>query len=117
MLFKSAMPLSIDDALSRFGLTQFRPGQREIIEAVLAGRATIAVLPTGAGKSLCYQLPAVALGGLTVVVSPLISLMKDQVDALAARGIPATFINSAVEPAEREARLRQAVRGELRLLY
>ena len=117
MLFKSAMPLSIDDALRRFGLTQFRPGQREIIEAVLAGRPTIAVMPTGAGKSLCYQLPAVALERLTVVVSPLISLMKDQVDALTARGIPATFINSSIPPDERAERLRAAVRGELRLLY
>ncbi|MGZ3426367.1 MAG: RecQ family ATP-dependent DNA helicase, partial [Polyangia bacterium] len=117
MLFKSAMPLSIDDALHRFGLTQFRPGQREIIEAVLAGRPTIAVLPTGAGKSLCYQLPAVALERLAVVVSPLISLMKDQVDALTARGIPATFINSSIPPDERAERLRAAVRGELRLLY
>ncbi|MDB4969298.1 MAG: recQ [Myxococcales bacterium] len=117
MLFKSAMPLTIDDALGRFGLTQFRPGQREIIEAVLSGRPTIAVLPTGAGKSLCYQLPAVALERLAVVVSPLISLMKDQVDALTARGIPATFINSSIPPDERESRLRAAVRGELRLLY
>jgi ATP-dependent DNA helicase RecQ len=117
MLFKSAMPLSIDDALHRFGLTQFRPGQREIIDAVLAGRPTIAVLPTGAGKSLCYQLPAVALERLAVVVSPLISLMKDQVDALTARGIPATFINSSIPPDERAERLRAAVRGELRLLY
>jgi ATP-dependent DNA helicase RecQ len=111
------MSLSIDDALARFGLTQFRPGQREIIEAVLAGRPTIAVLPTGAGKSLCYQLPAVALERLAVVVSPLISLMKDQVDALTARGIPATFINSSIPSDERQERLRAAVRGELRLLY
>src|SRR5262245_46658179 len=83
----------------------------------MAGRPTIAVLPTGAGKSLCYQLPAVALGGLAVVVSPLSSLMKDQVDALSARGIAATFINSSVSSAEREARLEAAMRGELRLLY
>jgi ATP-dependent DNA helicase RecQ len=109
--------MSIDGALERFGLSGFRPGQRDVIEAVMAGRPTIAVLPTGAGKSLCYQLPAVALGKLAVVVSPLISLMKDQVDALTARGIAATFINSSVDPGERESRLRAAVRGELQLLY
>src|SRR6476659_985129 len=107
------MKTDIDAALETFGLSGFRPGQREIIEAVLAGRPAIAVLPTGAGKSLCYQLPAVALGGLTVVVSPLISLMKDQVDALTARDIPATFINSTVDPEEREARFQAALTGKL----
>ncbi|HEY2749385.1 MAG TPA: ATP-dependent DNA helicase RecQ [Polyangia bacterium] len=117
MLYRSAMQVPIEETLGRFGLGQFRPGQREIIEAVLAGRPTIAVLPTGAGKSLCYQLPAVALDGLAVVVSPLISLMKDQVDALTARGIAATFINSSIGPDERAERLRAAVRGELRLVY
>jgi ATP-dependent DNA helicase RecQ len=117
MLFKSAMALSIDEALTRFGLSEFRPGQRDIIESVVDGKPTIAVLPTGAGKSLCYQLPAVALEGLAVVVSPLISLMKDQVDALRARGIAASFINSSIAADEREARLRAALRGELRLLY
>jgi ATP-dependent DNA helicase RecQ len=117
MLFKSAMALTLDQALARFGLREFRPGQREIIESVLDGKPTIAVLPTGAGKSLCFQLPAVALEGLAVVVSPLISLMKDQVDALLARQIPAAFINSSIAQDERQARLHAAVRGELRLLY
>ena len=111
------MKTDIDAALQVFGLSGFRPGQREIIEAVLAGRPSVAVLPTGAGKSLCYQLPAVALGGLAVVVSPLISLMKDQVDALAQRDIRATFINSSIDPEEKESRLYQAARGEVRLLY
>ncbi len=107
----------LKSALARFGLSGFRPGQREIIESVIAGRPTIAVLPTGAGKSLCYQLPPVAMGGLGVVVSPLISLMKDQVDALGALGIPATFINSTIDGWEKSARLEAAARGDLRLLY
>jgi ATP-dependent DNA helicase RecQ len=109
--------MDIDGGLRRLGLAEFRPGQREIIEAVVAGRPTIAVLPTGAGKSLCYQLPATILDGLTVVVSPLIALMKDQVDGLTARGVAATFVNSTLEPNEREQRLSAAIAGRVRLLY
>ncbi len=85
--------------------------------AVLGGRDTLVVLPTGGGKSLCFQVPALLLPGLTVVVSPLISLMKDQVDALTARGLPATFINSSLDYAEVSDRLARAKRGEWRLLY
>jgi ATP-dependent DNA helicase RecQ len=109
--------MDIDEGLRRLGLAGFRPGQREVIESVLAGRPTIAVLPTGAGKSLCYQLPAIVLDGLTVVVSPLIALMKDQVDALTARGVAATFVNSTLDSIEREERLAAAVEGRVRLLY
>ena len=101
----------------RFGLTEFRPGQAEVIEALLAGRSALAVFPTGSGKSLCYQLPALLLEGVTVVVSPLIALMKDQIDALDAIGVPAARIDSSLaldELREVSARLR---RGELRLLY
>jgi len=90
----------IDAYLPRFGLKEFRPGQREVIAAVLGGRDCLCVMPTGGGKSLCYQLPAVVLRGLTLVVSPLIALMKDQVDQLQALGLPATFINSTLSLAE-----------------
>ena len=100
-----------------FGLSEFRPGQREVIDSVLAGRPTIAVMPTGAGKSLCYQLPAVVAGGTSLVVSPLIALMKDQVDALAARGIPAAAITSGLASDEVSARLDDLARGRLRLCY
>src|SRR5256884_4221049 len=79
-----------------FGFTSFRPLQEQIIRDALAGRDVLALLPTGGGKSLCFQLPALARPGLTVVVSPLISLMKDQVDALQASGVPATFLNSSL---------------------
>src|SRR5450755_4796634 len=79
-----------------FALEEFRTGQAEVIASVLAGRNTVVVMPTGAGKSLCYQLPAVLLPGVTLVVSPLIALMKDQVEQLTARGIAATVINSTV---------------------
>src|SRR3954451_11374787 len=89
----------------RFGLEQFRPGQREVIEHVLQGRDVLCVMPTGGGKSLCYQFPAVMMGGLTPVVSPLIALMKDQVDALVQRGLRATLINSTLDPAEQRARM------------
>ena len=100
-----------------FGFTSFRPLQEEIIRDSLAGRDVVALLPTGGGKSLCYQLPALARPGLTVVVSPLIALMKDQVDALQANGIAATFLNSSLSPQEFQAKLRGVYRGDYQLLY
>ena len=101
----------------RFGHADFRPGQARAVEAVLAGRDTLVILPTGGGKSVCYQVPAMQLPGLTVVLSPLISLMKDQVDALDARGIPATFINSSLSQSEIASRLAEVHRGAIKLLY
>ena len=101
----------------RFGHAEFRPGQERAVESVLGGRDTLVILPTGGGKSLCYQVPALLLDGLTVVVSPLISLMKDQVDALVAKGIPATFINSSLSSGQVSDRLAKAQRGEIKLLY
>ena len=100
-----------------FGYPEFRPGQAELIDVVLAGRDCIGVMPTGAGKSLTFQIPARILGGTVLVVSPLISLMKDQVDALERTGFRATFINSSLEPDERRARIRRAREGAYELLY
>jgi ATP-dependent DNA helicase RecQ len=100
-----------------FGFTSFRPFQEEIIRESLKGNDVFALLPTGGGKSLCFQLPAMARSGLTVVVSPLIALMKDQVDSLRASGIPATFLNSSLAPAESRARLHCLHKGKYRLLY
>jgi ATP-dependent DNA helicase RecQ len=100
-----------------FGYDSFRPLQEEIIADALAGRDVFALLPTGGGKSLCFQLPALLRDGLTVVVSPLIALMKDQVDALTATGIPATFLNSTLDGPEARTRFRGLHRGEYRLLY
>ncbi len=100
-----------------FGYDAFRPHQREIIEASLAGRDVFALLPTGGGKSLCFQIPALHRDGLTIVVSPLVALMKDQVDQLAASGIAATYLNSTLTAAEARARLRGLHQGEYRLLY
>ncbi len=100
-----------------FGFTSFRPLQEEIIRDSLAGKDVFALLPTGGGKSLCFQLPAMIRSGLTVVVSPLIALMKDQVDAMQAGGIPATFLNSSLTQNESRARLRGLHNGEFRLLY
>lgn len=111
-----------DGELSRllkthFGYDAFRPLQREIMEAALAGRDTLAILPTGAGKSLCYQLPALARDGVTLVISPLIALMKDQVDQLTASGIPATYLNSTLTPDENRRRLDAIHAGEIKLVY
>jgi len=100
-----------------FGLDAFRPGQAEVVAAMLAGRDVLSVAPTGSGKSISYWVPAVVDGGLTMVVSPLIALMKDQVDRLLARGVAATFINSSVERPEQVDRLRKAIDGEYRLLF
>ncbi len=100
-----------------FGYEAFRPGQRRVIEAVLAGHDCIAVMPTGAGKSLTFQIPARLLSGTVVVLSPLISLMKDQVDALRELGYAATAINSSLDPADRRDRLRGLERGEYELVY
>jgi ATP-dependent DNA helicase RecQ len=102
---------------TRFGYSSFRAGQERAVEGVLAGRDTLVVLPTGGGKSLCFQVPALMLPGLTVVVSPLISLMKDQVDTLTAKGLPAAFINSTLTGSEVADRLARARRGEIKLLY
>ncbi len=100
-----------------FGFTSFRPLQQEIIQDALAGKDVFALLPTGGGKSLCFQMPAMARPGLTVVVSPLIALMKDQVDGLQASGVPATFLNSSLAAGESRGRLRGLHNGQYRLLY
>ncbi len=100
-----------------YGFSKFRPGQEEAINSVLEKKNTIVIMPTGGGKSLCYQLPALALPGVTLVISPLIALMKDQVDALLSRNIPATFINSALSPEETTTRLAQIEGGQFKLVY
>jgi ATP-dependent DNA helicase RecQ len=100
-----------------FGYDTFRPLQREVIENILARRDTLAVMPTGGGKSLCYQIPALLFGGLTVVVSPLISLMKDQVEQLRATGVPALFLNSSLQPEEYQQNMAWVRDGSVRLLY
>ena len=108
----------VHEALStHFGYARFRPGQEAIIRSVLSGRPTLAILPTGGGKSLCFQLPALLFEGTTVVASPLVALMKDQVDALAARGIPATFVNSSLSESERKERQARIRAGAYRLVY
>src|ERR671922_1044404 len=100
-----------------FGYDQFRPLQREIVRDALAGRDVFVLMPTGGGKSLCFQLPALIRNGLTIVVSPLIALMKDQVDALQTSGIPATYLNSTLDREEATTRWRGLHRGEYRMLY
>jgi ATP-dependent DNA helicase RecQ len=103
--------------LPQFGLSAFRPGQREVIDAVLEGSDCLCIMPTGGGKSLCYQLPSLMRSGVTLVVSPLIALMKDQVDALTRLNLRADYINSALSGSEQSARLAHLQSGELDLLY
>lgn len=100
-----------------FGYPTFREGQKKIITSLLEGHDTVGIMPTGGGKSICYQVPAMLFDGVTIVISPLISLMKDQVDVLVSMGIPATQINSTLSYGEVRDRLRQAARGEYKLLY
>jgi ATP-dependent DNA helicase RecQ len=111
-------PLDKESVLKQyFGYTAFRPGQEEVINALLEGRDVLAVMPTGGGKSLCYQIPALLLPGLTLVISPLISLMKDQVEALQSSGVPAAFLNSALSRPEYADTISRALRGEYAILY
>jgi ATP-dependent DNA helicase RecQ len=99
------------------GYSSFRPGQEEVIDAILAGTDALAVMPTGAGKSLCYQIPALMLDGMTIVISPLISLMKDQVSALKEAGCAAAFLNSSLSGREYAQTINEIMRGEIKLLY
>ena len=97
---------ALDVLTGTFGFDEFRPGQEQVVETLLAGRSALAVFPTGAGKSLCYQLPALLLDGVTVVVSPLIALMKDQIDFLAGRGVAAARLDSSLDRRRGARRLR-----------
>ena len=102
---------------TRFGCSAFRPGQAEAIRNLLAGRHMLVVMPTGAGKSLIYQLASFYRPGVTLVISPLIALMHDQVDSLTGRGIPATYINSTLSAREQNRRLQALAAGDFRLVY
>lgn len=110
-------PIKPENWLPNFGLEGFRPGQRLVIDAVMAGRDTLCIMPTGGGKSLCFQLPTIARSGVTIVISPLIALMKDQVDSLNAIDIPASFINSSLSPEEQQNRLARMSAGQYKLVY
>lgn len=100
-----------------FGYSSFRKGQENAVQSVLEGKNTVCIMPTGGGKSICYQIPALVLEGTTIVISPLISLMKDQVDTLLQVGIPATYINSSISVLEANERMREAIQGKYKLLY
>ena len=108
---------TLDVLAERFGFASFRPGQQQVVEALLAGRSALAVFPTGAGKSLCYQLPALLLDGVTVVVSPLIALMKDQIDFLTRQGVDAARLDSSLGPDEARDVSERLRDGSLKLLY
>ncbi|XID93397.1 DNA helicase RecQ [Paenibacillaceae bacterium WGS1546] len=110
-------PAAIEALRTYYGYDRFRAGQEKLIEAILEGRDVLGIMPTGAGKSICYQIPAILLDGVTIVVSPLISLMKDQVDALNAAGVEATYINSSLSAQETNKRMRNVAAGHYKLLY
>ncbi|MCG8586328.1 MAG: ATP-dependent DNA helicase [Pirellulales bacterium] len=114
---RQATEPTLESHLAHFGIDRFRPAQRDIVESVMSGQDTLVVMPTGAGKSLCFQLPAVARDGIVLVVSPLIALMKDQVDQLTALGLRATFINSTLSVDEQHARLDAMRDGQYDLVY
>ncbi|MGJ8693074.1 MAG: DNA helicase RecQ [Thalassotalea sp.] len=117
-MLSSSISESLHQALKHyFGYTSFRTGQLDVIQAALEARDSLVLMPTGGGKSLCYQLPATILPGITIVVSPLIALMKDQVDGLVRQGIPAAFINSSLEPAEINKIFQQMANGTIKLVY
>src|SRR6056297_1301917 len=103
--------------LPRFGLSSFRPGQEDVVRNVIEGHDVLCVMPTGGGKSLCYQLPSLALRGTTIVVSPLIALMKDQVDALRQRGIAAALVNSSLSASAQSDVMRKMAAGAYDLVY
>jgi len=111
------MPSPASILKETFGYDTFRPHQSEVIENVVTRHDTLAVMPTGGGKSLCYQIPSLLFKGLTVVISPLISLMKDQVEQLRAYGVPSLFINSSLSPQEYQENMDYVKRGEVKLLY
>ena len=117
MTTQTAQTVDAEKWLPNFGLSAFRPGQRAVIDAIIGGKDTLCIMPTGGGKSLCYQLPSIARDGLTIVISPLIALMKDQVDGLNRNGIPATFINSSLAPAEQQSRIGGMINGDYKLVY
>ena len=113
----SADPRALEALNRYFGYDSFRPGQSGIVSAILTGRDVLGVMPTGAGKSICYQIPAAILPGVAIVISPLISLMRDQVDALNDVGLPAAFINTTQTPDEQDLVFAQALSGQIKLLY
>src|SRR5438093_1142145 len=115
--YRRAVTAAAEVLIARFGYTEFRPGQQQVVESLLAGRSALAVFPTGAGKSLCYQLPALMLDGVTVVVSPLIALMKDQIDLLADQGVDAARLDSSLDANEVRAVSDRLRAGSLKLLY
>ena len=107
----------IEALKEHFGYAEFRDGQESLVDAILSGRDVLGVMPTGAGKSLCYQIPALLLQGITLVISPLISLMKDQVNALTQTGISAAYINSSLSAEQYREVFRRANAGQYKMIY